>query len=124
VPALRAAADLASRHGEDVALLEGEAMRADVAGATYLGGLRQRSSYGLVDPARLVLGLARAAREHRRSERAGLAVVRRRPVPFPPEPLHSLAVAITQRALAGEDETGRRGARPSPLDRFGVGFNT
>lgn len=60
--ALRAATDLGRTHGEDVELLDAEAMRADVAGATYLGGLRQRSSYGLVDPARLALGLARAAR--------------------------------------------------------------
>jgi glycine/D-amino acid oxidase-like deaminating enzyme len=62
LPALRAAADLARTNGEEVELLDAAAMRADVAGATYLGGLRQRSSYGLVDPARLALGLARAAR--------------------------------------------------------------
>lgn len=62
VEALRAAAALARTHGEDVELLDAAAMRADIDGATFLGGLRQRSSYGLVDPARLALGLARAAR--------------------------------------------------------------
>lgn len=51
-----------ARHGEDVELLDREAMQADVASPTYLAGLRQRSNYGLVDPARLCWGLARVAR--------------------------------------------------------------
>ncbi|CAN5594937.1 FAD-dependent oxidoreductase [soil metagenome] len=49
-------------HGEEVELLDADAMRADIASPTYLGGLRIRSGYALVDPARLCWGLAGAAR--------------------------------------------------------------
>ena len=48
-----------------------------------------------------------------------------RPVPFPPEPLRSLGVALTRRALAKSDRNqGRRGAWLSTLDRFGIGFDS
>ncbi|MGL5809174.1 MAG: NAD(P)/FAD-dependent oxidoreductase [Nocardioides sp.] len=56
------------------------------------------------------------------SERAGLAMVRRNPVPFPPEPLRWPVVQATRAALAQEDHTGRRGRWLRLLDRFGVGF--
>jgi glycine/D-amino acid oxidase-like deaminating enzyme len=63
VDQLRAAADLYAAHGEEVELLDAAAAQADVHSPTYLAGLRIRSGYGLVDPARLVWGLANAARE-------------------------------------------------------------
>ncbi|CAN5824823.1 FAD-dependent oxidoreductase [soil metagenome] len=59
---LAAAHRLSEEHGEDVALLDADAMRADVASPTYLGGLRVRSGYALVDPARLCWALAGVAR--------------------------------------------------------------
>jgi glycine/D-amino acid oxidase-like deaminating enzyme len=62
VDALTAAYVLHRRHDESVELLDADEMRADVASPTYLGGLRLRSSYGLVDPARLTWGLLRIAR--------------------------------------------------------------
>ena len=52
------------------------------------------------------------------------ALVTRRPVPFPPEPLRFPAVQLTRAALAREDARGRRGAWLRLLDRFGVGFNS
>ena len=61
LPTLEAAAALNAAHGEDVTLLDGDAMRADVHSPTYLGGLRYRSGGGLLDPAGLSWGLARAA---------------------------------------------------------------
>lgn len=61
--ALRLAARAAREHGEDASYLDGDEVRADVASPTYLGGMRLRSSNGLVDPARLTWGLARVARE-------------------------------------------------------------
>jgi glycine/D-amino acid oxidase-like deaminating enzyme len=60
----------------------------------------------------------------RETERTRLSMVRRRPVPFPPEPLRWTAVQTTRRALAKEDERGRRGLLLRTMDRFGVGFNS
>ncbi|MFO1539946.1 MAG: NAD(P)/FAD-dependent oxidoreductase [Chloroflexota bacterium] len=60
----------------------------------------------------------------RATERTRLGMVRRPPLPFPPEPLRSLVVGITQRALARQDVDGRRGAWLRLLDRFGVGFDS
>lgn len=59
-----------------------------------------------------------------RTERTRLAMVRRKPVPFPPEPLRDPLVQATRRALAREDATGSRGAWLRTLDRFGLGFNS
>lgn len=58
------------------------------------------------------------------TERTALRMVRRRPVPFPPEPLRYAAVQAARSALAREDETGRRGPLLRTMDRFGVGFNS
>lgn len=59
------------------------------------------------------------------TERTALRMVRRRPLPFPPEPVRSAGVALTKRAIADADE---RGGREGPwlrlLDRFGVGFDS
>lgn len=58
------------------------------------------------------------------TERTSLAMVRRKPVPFPPEPARWAAVQATRAALAREDRLGRRGALLRTMDRFGVGFNS
>ena len=58
------------------------------------------------------------------TERTRLDMVRRKPVPFPPEPLRYPIVQLTRGALAREDEGGRRGAWLRLLDRFGIGFNS
>jgi glycine/D-amino acid oxidase-like deaminating enzyme len=47
--------------GQDVELLDAEAMRAEVRSPTYLGGLWRKDRAALVDPARLVWGLKAAA---------------------------------------------------------------
>jgi glycine/D-amino acid oxidase-like deaminating enzyme len=60
---LEEAAETAREHGEDVLLLDRDAVRAEVDSPTYLGGLWQRGSSAIVDPARLAWGLRRAALE-------------------------------------------------------------
>jgi glycine/D-amino acid oxidase-like deaminating enzyme len=59
-----------------------------------------------------------------RTARTELSMVRRSPLPFPPEPVRWPVVQLTKRALAREDRTGRRGVWLRLLDRFGVGFDT
>jgi glycine/D-amino acid oxidase-like deaminating enzyme len=59
------------------------------------------------------------------TERTRLAMVRRRPLPFPPEPARWAAIRLTQRALARADEReGRRGPFLRALDRMGLGFDS
>ena len=61
VPWLAEAAESAREHGEEVTLLDAEAVRAEVDSPTYLGGLWHHTGGALVDPARLAWGLRRAA---------------------------------------------------------------
>jgi len=54
-----------------------------------------------------------------------LQFVHRKPLPFPPEPLRSVAINLTRRAIARADQRqGRRGLWLRTLDRFGVGFDS
>jgi len=54
-----------------------------------------------------------------------LDYVGRSPVPFPPEPLRSIVVAATQRAITRADaHDGRRGPWLRLLDRLGVGLDS
>jgi glycine/D-amino acid oxidase-like deaminating enzyme len=55
----------------------------------------------------------------------GLDFVRKRAVPWPPEPIRSLGVRLTQRGLARADENeGRRGLWLRALDSLGLGFDS
>jgi len=61
----------------------------------------------------------------RRSEATELAYVRRKPVPFPPEPLRWGVVQLTRSRLAAADRNGgRRGIWLRTLDRLGLGFDS
>jgi hypothetical protein len=60
----------------------------------------------------------------RPSELLDLALVRRKPFPFPPEPLRSWAVARVTRALRRVDEGKRPSATLRLLDRLGIGFSS
>lgn len=53
-----------------------------------------------------------------------LALVRRQPIPFPPEPLRAWAVAGVTRALRRVDAGARPSAVLRVLDRFGIGFSS
>jgi glycine/D-amino acid oxidase-like deaminating enzyme len=59
------------------------------------------------------------------SPRLGLQLVRKRPRPFPPEPLRWMGIELTRRALARADRNGgRRGPWLRTLDRVGMGFDS
>jgi glycine/D-amino acid oxidase-like deaminating enzyme len=59
------------------------------------------------------------------TERTALAMVRRKPLPFPPEPLRYAVVAATRRSLASADgNDGRRNLWLRILDRLGLGFDS
>ncbi|WP_169943900.1 FAD-binding oxidoreductase [Microbispora sp. H11081] len=61
----------------------------------------------------------------RSTARTRLRMVRRHPVPFPPEPLRWPVVQLTRRELARADQNdGRRGPWLRSLDRFGIGFDS
>jgi glycine/D-amino acid oxidase-like deaminating enzyme len=61
----------------------------------------------------------------RETEATRLRYVRRKPVPFPPEPLRTGVIGLTQRALARADRReGRRGPWLRTLDRLGLGFDS
>jgi glycine/D-amino acid oxidase-like deaminating enzyme len=59
------------------------------------------------------------------TERTQLEMVRRKPLPFPPEPIRYLGISMTRRALARSDENeGKRGPWLRLLDRLGMGFDS
>ena len=61
----------------------------------------------------------------RRTEGTALTMVRRRPLPFPPEPLRAGVIQLTRNRLAAADRNdGRRGLWLRTLDRLGLGFDS
>ena len=58
------------------------------------------------------------------TERTRLSMVRKNPLPFPPEPLRWLGIEATRRSMAGADRTGRRNLWLRTLDRLGLGFDS
>ena len=59
------------------------------------------------------------------TDRTRLTMVRKRPMPFPPEPLKWLFISITQAAIKRADEhQGRRNLWLKMMDFFGVGFDS
>jgi glycine/D-amino acid oxidase-like deaminating enzyme len=60
----------------------------------------------------------------RTTERTCLEMVRKKPLPFPPEPFRSVGIALTTRSLQQADRTGSRNIWLKTLDRFGLGFDS
>jgi glycine/D-amino acid oxidase-like deaminating enzyme len=61
----------------------------------------------------------------RETEATRTRYVRRRPVPFPPEPLRTGVIQLTRNRLAAADRNaGRRGLWLRTLDRLGLGFDS
>jgi hypothetical protein len=59
------------------------------------------------------------------TERTRLQMVRKRPLPFPPEPVRWAGVELTRRAVARADaRDGRRGPWLRTLDALGMGFDS
>ncbi|NLU69715.1 FAD-dependent oxidoreductase [Streptomyces sp. HNM0574] len=60
-----------------------------------------------------------------RTERTALELVRRKPLPFPPEPVRWAGIGITQWSLARADaREGRRNLWLKTLDKVGLGFDS
>ncbi len=101
-------------------------------GTAYDGGLAYAAGYtGLgvgatrfgADVMLDLLGVGLAPGEE--TERTRLAMVRSKPVPFPPEPLRYGVIELTRREIARADRNaGRRGLWLRTLDRMGLGFDS
>jgi glycine/D-amino acid oxidase-like deaminating enzyme len=60
-----------------------------------------------------------------RTERTSLQMVRRRPLPFPPEPAAAIGINATRRSLDRADHReGRRDLLLKTLDAVGLGFDS
>jgi glycine/D-amino acid oxidase-like deaminating enzyme len=96
----------------------GTALDGRVAYATGYTGLGVASTrFG----ARVALDLL----DGRETEATRSRSVRRKPLPFPPEPLRSAVIQLTRNRLAAADRRdGRRGAWLGLLDRLGLGFDS
>ena len=59
------------------------------------------------------------------TERTALTMVRRKPLPFPPEPLRYFFIRATQWSINRADQNGgRRNIWLKVLDRIGLGFDS
>ncbi|HEX6871353.1 MAG TPA: FAD-dependent oxidoreductase, partial [Micromonosporaceae bacterium] len=59
------------------------------------------------------------------TERTRLSMVRRKPIPFPPEPVRTAAIQLTRWSIARADhQQGRRNLWLRTLDRMGLGFDS
>jgi hypothetical protein len=59
------------------------------------------------------------------TERTALAMMRSRPVPFPPEPARSAVIQLTRASIARADRRdGRRDLWLRTLDRLGLGYDS
>ncbi|MBB5116661.1 FAD-dependent oxidoreductase [Streptomyces eurocidicus] len=60
-----------------------------------------------------------------RTERTELDMVRSKPLPFPPEPVRSMGIGITQWSMTRADENGgRRNLWLKAMDKVGMGFDS
>lgn len=58
------------------------------------------------------------------TERTRLAMVRDKPVPFPPEPARWLGIEATRRSMLRADTTGRANLWLKTMDKLGLGFDS
>jgi glycine/D-amino acid oxidase-like deaminating enzyme len=62
--------------------------------------------------------------EGRRTERTELEFVRKKPLPWPPEPFRFVGIQATRYSLDREDKTGKRNLWLKGMDRAGLGFDS
>jgi hypothetical protein len=60
----------------------------------------------------------------RRSRSVSTDFVKKKPLPFPPEPFRFLGIQATRWSLDREDKTGKRNLWLRALDRAGLGFDS
>jgi glycine/D-amino acid oxidase-like deaminating enzyme len=96
----------------------------------FFGVYRGRIAYGLgytghgIAPTRVAGRILAELTLERRGGLTELAMVRRPPFPYPPEPLRALAVGSVTRALRRVDAGERPGILLRILDRLGIGFSS
>ena len=96
----------------------GTAMRGQVSYALGYTGLG-------VGASRFGAGVMLDLLGRRSTERTQLAMVRSKPLPFPPEPLAFIGIELTRRSLVAADaNAGRRNRWLRALDRAGLGFDS
>ena len=89
--------------------------------AVYIGGFTGLGVGASYFGARTALDLLDGAD----TERTRLAMVRSKPIPFPPEPLRWTGIQLTRASLARADRNGgRRNLWLRALDRVGLGFDS
>ncbi len=96
----------------------------------FFGTLGGRVAYGLgytghgVGSTRVAGRILAHLTLEKESPLLDLSMVRKKPVPFPPEPLRRFAVAAVTRSLRRVDQGGRPNVLLRVLDRFGIGFSS
>ena len=60
----------------------------------------------------------------RRTPATNTEFVRKKPLPFPPEPFRFAGIQATRWSLDREDRTGKRNLWLRSLDRLGLGFDS
>ena len=60
----------------------------------------------------------------RRTRATSTEFVRKKPLPFPPEPFRFAGIQATRWSLEREDRTGKRNLWLRSLDRLGLGFDS
>lgn len=96
----------------------------------FFGTIADRLCYGLgytghgIGSTRVAGKILAHLALERKSPLFDLSMVRRKPIPFPPEPLRRLAVAAVTRSLRRVDAGARPGALLKLLDLVGIGFSS
>jgi glycine/D-amino acid oxidase-like deaminating enzyme len=96
-------------------------------GTAYRGRLAYAAGYtGLgVGASRFGADVMLDLLDGRPTERTRLAMVRRKPLPFPPEPVRSAVIQLTRWSIGRADRhDGRRNLWLRTLDRLGLGFDS
>ena len=117
VTALEGARDLAAEYGDELELLSRDEMQADVHSPAYLGGLRDRRGTVMVDPARLVWGMAQVLRSR------GVRLVENSPVSRLEKVGAGVRAVVDDRfgghfGVSAEHAIVATAAYPSPLRRL------
>lgn len=111
--ALADAKDLAAEFGDDLELLTRDQMQADVYSPGYLGGLRDHTGTVMVDPARLVWGMAEVLRSR------GVRIVENSPVTRLEKAGAGIRAVVADRVgVTGRQAIVATAAYPSPLRRL------
>ena len=87
--------------------------------------MRQASPAWVSDATRFAADVMLDLLAGQETERTRLAMVRERPLPFPPEPLASIGINLTRWSIDRADHNaGKRNLILKTLDAVGLGFDS